>query len=672
MLVEHVMRNVAREKVDPMDTHFDVVLVQRLSTYFTEILNFETPDPIVLRFLMSALVCIAEVSRDDTLLLRCIEKIVNCVTFTLPDEVNFLQRNAFMREETRQLRMKAASALVKLAVALPDVLINLFDRFVIIIQSFVHDGKVIPFERVKLIEFLLALIHHSSKSMPEKQIMFGRILGSYVHEWEALDESAFSSVGALIEALGVSRIAVNGQLAPAELTAIETWRQKVNVSVRAWMMWMKRTDTKPSLWPQYVYRILPKILVIVRAIHELSDPTVWVNIPANLHINTSISEGMKEAILKKSNITAAKGASNDFKGFMTTIESWVAGIREACYTIIGTLTSIGPTIYAIPNISSILLGCIFGRGAAHLSTRHWKSLVSSIVRPLLVHCPPDARANIFNVIFPHFSRFLDEKLKTEWNTLELAKQGAVVIDESGEDDEVNEEVVAEKLLRDLTRTYADLLTAIASPNEGKPVSKREEETMSDERSLNCYVISDQAVFSSVFQCLLTVMLLKDTVASRKSILCIVKSVPLLVKMMRADVMQFLGDIVMRACLEVFHDGYFQEVHNEAIVLMSDIYAFLREHNSPVAYQTLLSLPGMSSDSVQAFDNAFMLPHKTKREKHVIIKDFLKNIRGASVSEAFKQFDGKAKARPLFIRNTKSRDVLNDPDDPAAIVLGDFF
>ncbi|KAI9312054.1 hypothetical protein BDR26DRAFT_566508 [Obelidium mucronatum] len=179
-------------------------------------------------------------------------------------------------------------------------------------------------------------------------------------------------------------------------------------------------------------------------------------------------------------------------------------------------------------------------------------------------------------------------------------------------------------------------------------------------------MASQTLFEVVFASLLHIMQLKDTIGSRKALVAILKTLPILIKTQRRDVFAFLGDTVTKSCLQVisgclleeiialnwrriikwqiFHDGYFQEVHNEAISLIGEIYLGLRNANDSTAYQTLLALPGMSSTSLQAFDNQFMTPEKNKKERNVILRHFLKRIKGTSVSEAFKEFDGKAAAK----------------------------
>ncbi|KAJ3071424.1 hypothetical protein HDU98_005353, partial [Podochytrium sp. JEL0797] len=590
------------------------------------------------------------------------------VTFTFPDEVNFKQRGLVLREETRQIRMKAGSCLVKLALSLADVLITLFDNFVQIIQKYIQDNQILQYERVKLIEFLLALIHYSSKPFPEKQRLFASIVESYVGEWEALDEVPFASPQALLGALGIVKLASNGGLSAEEINSIEEWRRKISLNVRTWMMWMKRTQGQPSLWPEYVFRILPKMLVFVRVIHSLGEPDIWIGIPAQYRVNLSVSDTEKDAILKKSS-SKSDVLVDVSKTFIDGTAGWISNIRETCYSLIGTMTGFGPTLYTIPNLGNIILSSVFS-SATHLDNRHWKSLISSVIRPLFMNCPAAAHGEVLDRIIPPFLEFIRARLDGEWKGVGEGRRGAGT-SSANDEEEVSDEIVKEKILRELTRTHADLLVLIASPDEGK-LGVKGQDLKVVEGSVYSHVISNEVIFGSIFGGLLHVMLLKDTISSRKAVVTILKTLPILAKTTNPGVLVFLGETVMKTCLEVFHDGYFQEVHNETISLMGEIYVALRAVNNPAAYQTLLALPGMSEAALQSFDAKFTAADKTKKERNVILRQFLRNIQGTSVSEAFKQFDGKAKAKPQLERNQKRRDVLDSSNDENAAVLDGFF
>ncbi|KAJ3230736.1 hypothetical protein HDU81_004277 [Chytriomyces hyalinus] len=683
-LIEHVVRNLDADKVVAQDPKFDSALFNLLSAYFQDILAFDSMDPIVRRFLMSAYVCIAEVARDKGILLTCIEKIVICVTFTLPDEVDFIQHGILLREETRNLRMKAATALIKLAIAVPDMLIPLFGQFVQLVQSFITENKVTQAECVKLIEFLIAVIDSSSIPTPEKSAMFASIIEGYVQEWEGLDSTPFGSSTALLGCLGITKVAATGMLTPDEFTEISKWQQKVSISLCSWMSWMKRTTGKPSLWTPYLACVAPGIFAITQCIHSLSEPSAWVNVPSHLHLNMVISEGAKDAILKKSTPKNTTQEENKMKVFLHKIESWIAGMCEACYAIIGAMISFGPTFYTLPNVYNQLGACLFGPFSNHLGTRHWRTLVGTVIRPLLMNCPIEARGLVFSDLFLKLVEFMKQMLVTEWDVIEKAKQGVentATDEDATEDEEPSKEVVAEKLLCDLTCVFADLLVAIVSPDQGKPVagvgtggkSKKKPVFQVDQSSIYFYVVSDQTLFAALFGCLLQVMMLKDTLASRKALTAMIKCLPVLAKTKHADVFQYLGQTVMHTCLELFHEGYFQEIHNEAAVLMCDIYTLLRQENCPAAFETLVALPGMSVEKLQAFDVAFMQPGKMKRDQHILLKDILKNIKGASLSETYKETSGKIKMKPVLLRNQKVRDLLEaDGDDENVNILGSLF
>ncbi|KAJ3111988.1 hypothetical protein HK100_002489 [Physocladia obscura] len=325
------------------------------------------------------------------------------------------------------------------------------------------------------------------------------------------------------------------------------------------------------------------------------------------------------------------------------------------------MTSLDPAFYAIANLGQMFTACVFNC-ADFLDNRQWKSIIQLVVRPLLINCTSSAHVEIFGNILPPFLKFIDVRLEKEWQAIQVTEEVQSKQDGNNDDDDsaVNDEIVAEKILRDLTRTYVDLVSVIASPADGKPVPKGHEATLVAGTAY-AYVLSNQALFGAVFSSLTNIILMKDTTASRKAVTALGRSVPILIQMKRNDVYIFLGQNVMKACLEVFHDGYFQELHIEVITLMGEIYLGLRNVNNTSAYQTLQSLPGMSVEVLQTFDGAFMDHGKTKKERNVVLKDFLRNIKGATLSEAFKMFNTN-KATPQLQRNKKRRDVLDEDEN----------
>ncbi|KAJ3088292.1 Exportin-5, partial [Physocladia obscura] len=267
--IQSVFDIVIKAIPNVLDPEFsDKGLLAKVSTFFTDFLNFHTQDPVVLRCVLSVLVCVTESVCDEASLLKCIEKIFTAVTFTMPDETDFSQRRLILREDTRNLRMKAASALVKLAASLPDALIPLFDKFVPLIRSYVQTNVILHFERVKLVEFLIVMIHGcTTRDFDTKSQMFGLIVSSNVAEWEMLDDSPFSRGEALLSALGIRKLASGDTLSELDVQVVEQWRHKINLELRSWMMWMKRTPSnknQPSLWSPYLARIVPKILSMIR------------------------------------------------------------------------------------------------------------------------------------------------------------------------------------------------------------------------------------------------------------------------------------------------------------------------------------------------------------------------------------------------------------------------
>ncbi|KAJ3387485.1 Exportin-5 [Entophlyctis sp. JEL0112] len=653
---------IQKEKTD--------LLHEKLRRFFADLLTLETNNITLLRCILGICTCFASTLDDDDLLLKFVEKLFALVTFVLPGE-EVARGN--LGEDTRNLRMKAASILVKLAGALPNRLTPHFNQLVAVIQSRIKIGIVLQFERAKLIEFIIALVHGCDGPDPDEKLrMFSMIISSEVAEWEA----AFSSGGAfscafnngeeLLQTLGVS----TQNLPLSESERIDQWRFKerslVNLSLRTWMSWMKRTlpiKNGEDLWGPFFGKIFPYVLRIIRVVNYASGSSIWASalLGEDFHLQ-----------VKSDSVRGKKDRS-----FVEATRLWLFNIRDTTFQLVGTMSSFVNAFYNYPDLKDLISSNIFA-GASQFDNAHWKLAIQAVLRPLLLHCPSYSVQTIFGAILPAIAQ-LTFKLEIEWSNMSSNLQE--IRSEQEVDDVACEEIASEKLLRDLTRSFADLLFAISYDNtiknKGLPII---------DQSLSNFMISDMSILAAVFGSILKVMRMKDSVASRRAVSACSKNVGFWLNSRRDDIQRFLGDHVMKTCLEVFHDGYFQESHNEVANLITEIYLGLRAVGDVTAYNTLSSLPGINSQMLQQFDDKVSLAGNSKKEQVVAMKSFLKDIKGvrlrvwrmaltalldaqASVSEAFKQFDVRASSVPSRLnRNKKSRDVFEAAGDDVQPLL----
>jgi exportin-5 len=86
-------------------------------------------------------------------------------------------------------------------------------------------------------------------------------------------------------------------------------------------------------------------------------------------------------------------------------------------------------------------------------------------------------------------------------------------------------------------------------------------------------------------------------------------------------------VVLVRCLEIFSDGYFSDVHNDVVILLTEIFKLLRPI-SDCTRTTLLQLALASVQHVDAFEVSFA-SKSTSKEQLAVVRLFLRNLKGVS-------------------------------------------
>lgn len=122
--------------------------------------------------------------------------------------------------------------------------------------------------------------------------------------------------------------------------------------------------------------------------------------------------------------------------------------------------------------------------------------------------------------------------------------------------------------------------------------------------------------------------------------------------------RFFGQEVMTSALGCLHDAYHQDIHSEAISLVTHIYSRLM-HTFSVgqtegllyARQVLQLLPENPTllDAVHDFEKEFSTK-ESLRERNVVMRKFLECIQGLPVSQW-------GRTKPSFVLNVNEKSLL---------------
>ncbi|CAB5373739.1 unnamed protein product [Rhizophagus irregularis] len=246
------------------------------------------------------------------------------------------------------------------------------------------------------------------------------------------------------------------------------------------------------------------------------------------------------------------------------------------------------------------------------------------MKPYILNCPTPS---ILSSFLPQLFKYMDEKLSKEWNDLIIngvhisTLEEASAFEQSSLDINSNEfeEIFDEKVLRDLTRAYVDLL----EPIFGSGASKNDE--------LKEYMLDYMPITEYLLRSLCHLMTCKDSVSCIRTTQLCVRILPSLIK--REALREFVGKELLSSALQALHDGYHKESHPVIISLITDIYIDLRPI-STIPFETFANLLNMDYGKLQKFEVDLSRASELKIRKN-IVKKFLEGITGVSKGEWFK-------------------------------------
>ncbi|KAJ3187101.1 hypothetical protein HDU85_007139 [Gaertneriomyces sp. JEL0708] len=679
-ILENVLATVARMPIVQESQVSDGSIITDMMDLAEFILQYQTRDPVFTQSQLDMLVSFSGVLHlNPPLLLRCVERIFTFVTFTMPDEVDFIQRGITIRSETRALRRKAATSLVKIANAMPDALVAVYSTIADAINRLLVSNCLLRLEQNLLLEFLLSIVYFSTTPLDAKSPMFASIINRSIDPLEQQTAGSMGDFRSFLEFTGLRLFAQNidslrhseQEVKVAKPDLLEALNQRSAARggylgvIIALASAMKRTlDSKSKssrtdltlLWAPYVLRILRVTLAILKNVHLMWDPTLWQQMPAEVRGVLECTP-MEKAILagleppEDAEIVGSTVIANQ----VSALSKWFGLLRDQCYQILGRLTCVGGHFYAVPSLGRLLQDSVFST-TAHIDNRHLKLLVAAVLKPLILKCPAGFNSAVLEPVLPHMFKFVNNRLDRDW--AELVKTGIrIKDDEDDESADVTDDILAEKTLRNLTRAFSDLVRCLLAPVP--TVGKKKEEPPPAEiqhlrhvfqyPDLVRFLLWDQVVAPELLRAVARLVAYQDTMTSQRTLKVCNSLLPVMVE--HSDMRPWLGMDLLKSLLEALHDGYHQESHSDIIALIAEIYTRLRPL-SEIPYKTFAGLPGMDPVSLKAFE-VNLASKAEKKEQQAVVRAFLHTITGVAVSQM-------GKKQESFILNVPEKKIMTRP------------
>jgi exportin-5 len=224
-------------------------------------------------------------------------------------------------------------------------------------------------------------------------------------------------------------------------------------------------ESAAILWAEAIPILLPNLLQLVSHAQAFNDiDSNWSHLPVELQqvIRRVLTDRFWQAGISTESrddfFARVSGSKSTYEGFASTVRGTVRQIRESSYYILYSLTRFRDFFYGIQDLPGPLSEALFGH--AHALTAHHLSVLLTVSTHLVEGCPAQLRPHFLPPMIQGLFRELDRKISAEWN--EVARQVA----ESGNNDNLTDEMKTESILRQLTYSSVSLVAVLLDSRQG--------------------------------------------------------------------------------------------------------------------------------------------------------------------------------------------------------------
>lgn len=387
--------------------------------------------------------------------------------------------------------------------------------------------------------------------------------------------------------------------------------------------------------------------------HAFHDSSNWINLPPNLkHIvqriltdrfwQVGISSGSRDEFYAK-----VGGTKTTIEGFASSIRATVRAVRETGYRILYYMSLLGEQFYSYKELPGPLSRALFTTASA-LST-HQMSILVEMIRPIIENCPVAQRGHFLPPMLSALFEQIDSKARMEWDRIE--QKNAKV----SEDDNLDDEMRDESILRQLTFTSVMMVVGLLDPQKAsklrrlfkKTVKLKNQGTLDLESVVETKMDSLGTMPGSIRSFILnTPEILKPVILFCTHALCMrdTRSCSLITRVLRSlvpeydgdtpmaiDVREFISTEVLKACITSLHDAYFVDLQRDLAQLAAIIISTY-SNTTETPRQVLRSLPLMTDEKVDRTVQQLVKTPQHSRQQRALVLDLLAGLRGVSVSE----------------------------------------
>lgn len=449
-------------------------------------LNFD--DPLIKRRIIQGVVQFATSALEKRP--QFMFKVLEYILMARPVEAPQGTANRAYEDAAKELKGDAMYELQRLGTKMPDQLLEIYDELERKINSIIAQGGIDERQQLSYQTFLFTIIHRAKDI--DRSVRVARLRASIdpvTQLWQNPTlSSALQSFSGFMEILGMGK--VNEYLVSRQVHSIADWGSfqldeagmaiQTELTERVKALPLRPTkaflgastekiskdsnsyEIATTIWADSIPVILPDLLKYLEHSHAFNNPSNWAGLPAEMQNivpriltdrfwQAGISGGSKDDFFAR-----VSGTKTTMEGLASSIRGTVRAVREAAYSVLFGLSRLDHHFYSVPGLPDPMAKALF-TDAPYLSSNQLITLLG-LAKCMVDECPPELRSYFIPPILSSCFRQIDGKITGAWEALAQRQQV-----ESGED-QLNEEMKEESLLRQLTNTAVMIVASLFDPS----------------------------------------------------------------------------------------------------------------------------------------------------------------------------------------------------------------
>ncbi|KAE9981484.1 hypothetical protein BLS_007313 [Venturia inaequalis] len=396
-------------------------------------------------------------------------------------------------------------------------------------------------------------------------------------------------------------------------------------------------DTAVSLWSEAMPTILPTLLKTLRHVHAFGDRSSWGQLPEEMQhvMHRILTDRFWQAGISTESMedfyARVNSSKNSYEGFASTIRGALRQVREKSYSILCYLARLNGKFYGLPDLPGAIADAVYG--TIQSLSAHQTTVLVNMSSQLIGRCPADLRGSFLPPVLVALFQQLDLKLNSEWE--------AVVhrTSQTGEDDNLNDEMKSESILRLLTFNAVSVANSLLDIDPS--ISQNDP---SNDSRMHKMILERTQVFGQMLIFLTSALRFRDTRSCNMVIQIFGRTLPFFSK--PSDFQVYICDNVLKAAIQSFNEPYFVDAQKNLASLIAQIIS-MDATEKGVPRSILLSLPGLGENKVDKVI-AKVRSSKSAQQGGNAVLSLLSGLRGVSIHELGKMPTAEVKKKKKVI------------------------